>query len=538
MALPLLALGRAALGVAGRTAARGSLTARGAAAGGVAGSTAAIGFSEMAGQMTQQSPASNVIQFQTGMNNISSGGSAAPMARTTATPNTAPNVGVAGDIQAATELSMDELAKQTKILQEIEGNTSPPPSAGGQAPPLSDEDELKEANKKEQNTASLLDKLASKLSSELGTAIIALGAAIAVTDGTDVVPKTQSEDNLDILTGAGAEEKVGPFGVERGKTLAAYNAKFSEISQYRFTSDDKGFRTVGADEMEANKAKQEQIAGMIDAAGGSDQDYQRLETAFRAGDTDAIQNIEDKYRGVGMKASDAYQFGVAADRFSQADAVSVARRTGSALPEGGLINADDATKEKFIAEMLGKQKGIAAQYSAGLEQNVNMDRRKALIGSDGVFGKATRIDNVVNEQFKEEGMGTMFTMRDQNIADSIRGELEGYRAALKSNGLGERATNTLVADEIKRLETATVEDLEKYTAPKIDGAKIETATSSADTKAGDPAPAIPPTPPAPSGGANADAPVITQGITTNNKAHDDTAKELAKRTRFFGFMGF
>lgn len=537
MALPLLALGRAALGVAGRTAARGSLTARGAAAGGVAGSTAAIGFSEMAGQMTQQSPANNVIQFQTGMNNISSGGAAAPVARTeAATPATTPNMQVAGDIQAATELSMDELAKQTKILEEIEVNTSPPPSAGGQAPPLSDEDELKEANKKEQNTATLLDKLANKLSTELGTAILALGAAIAVTDGTDIVPK--SEENLDVLIGAGAEEKVGPFGVERGKTLAASNAKFSEISQFRFTTDDKGRRTVGAQELEANKAKKEQIAGMIDAAGGSDQDYQLLEKAFMEGDTTAIQNIEDKYRGVGMEASAAYQFGVAADKFSQGDAVDVARRTGTALPEGGLINADDETKQKFIAEMLEKQRGIAAQYSAGLEQNVNMERRQALIGGDGIFGKATRIDKVVNEQFKEEGMGTMFTMRDQNIADSIRGELEGYRAALKSSGLGERATNTLVADEIKRLETATVEDLEKYTAPKVDGAKIETATSRADTKAGDPAPAIPPAPPAPSGGANDDAPVITQGITTNNKAHDDTAKELAKRNRVFTPFGF
>ena len=540
---PLLTLGRAAL-------------TRGTAARGVAANTArtstapaalatSVGFGDIMSKAAKQSPASNVIDFKSGRS-VSSGGAAAPMR----TPTVSSNTSLAGDIQAASELSMEELADQTKVLKEIQKNTKvtakntmAPPSAGGQAAAPPSEEEIKrrlDGDKKAE--ASMLGKFADKLSSDLGSALLALGAAVAAVEGDKFFNKEKPTD-FELMSGTGAgTDTVSITGVEKGATLAGSNAKFSNISQYRFTTDEKGNRVVGSAEQEANKEKKTQIMAMI-GEGGDPADSQKLETAFREGDVKSIQEIEDKYRKEGTEGSQAYQYRAAEKSFSQADAVSVAKREGIDTPD--LINADQETKDKFIAEMYAKQNELAKNYSAAIAgEGKNYERRAELTG-DKLF-KSSRLDKVVESQFDEEGKGSMFgrSTEEGKAFDNIKAELEGYTKSLKESGLGERATNNLIADELKKLESLSAEQMLEYTAPKVSGDKLSNAQQQAD-QAMDQKAASQRMPAAAASAPSQQQPAPTQdtvttGISINNKAHDDLAKELAKRNSggFLSSFGF
>ena len=553
MALPLLALGgaaaRAGLGAIARTtgavAARTGGAMRAGAAGAVGGGAAAIGFSDVVKTGAEQSPANNVVNFKAANNAVgragrSSGGATAPI-----TPTVASTSSMSGDIAAASELSMEELANQTKVLKTIEKNTQKtaknttvPPSAGGQATPPPSEEEIKERLDGEDDSklAKLIGGLEKGLSSSLGSAILALGAAIAVT--REPSSKTRADTDLETLAGGG-EELEGLAGVLQNREGAQSIAKFTEIDRYRFKNDG----TVGEAEQEANKAKQEQIAGMIDAAGGSDQDYQLLETAFREGNVQDIQAIEDKYREAGATASDAYQFRAAdTKKFEFTAAMQVAKREGIETP--GLF-ASDEEKQKFRDDMLAKQNEFAARYSeaiGGVGAN-NFDRREALLGDTNFIGAGGgRLDDVIMSQFDEEKRGSMFGRSEEEgkAFDNIKAELEGYRKSLKSSGLGEREVNNKVADEIKKLEGMSANQMLEYTAPpQISGERLEgaqtSASEAADMKAARqsaPAP-TPQTPAASQAGGEKDT--VTTGISVNNKAHDDTAKELKRLGSFFSF---
>ena len=553
MALPLLALGgaaaRAGLGAIARTtgavAARTGSAMRAGAAGGVGGGAAAIGFSDVVKTGAEQSPANNVVNFKAANNAVgrsgrSSGNAAAPI-----TPTVASTSSMSGDIAAASELSMEELANQTKVLKTIEKNTQKtaknttvPPSAGGQATPPPSEEEIKERLDGEDDSklAKLIGGLEKGLSSSLGSAILALGAAIAVT--REPTPKkTRADTDLETLAGGG-EELDGVAGVLQNREGAQDIAKFTEIDRYRFKNDG----TVGEAEQEANKTKKSQIMAMI-GEGGDPADAQKLETAFREGNVQDIQAIEDKYREAGATASDAYQFRAAdTKKFEFTAAMQVAKREGIETP--GLF-ASDEEKQKFRDDMLAKQNEFAARYSEaidGVGAN-NFDRREALLGDTNFIGAGGgRLDDVIMSQFDEEKRGSMFgRSREEGKAfDNIKAELEGYRKSLKSSGLGEREANNKVADEIKRLEGMSADQMLEYTAPpQVSGAKLQGAQTSAneaaDMKAARqsaPAP-TPQTPAASQAGGEKDT--ITTGISVNNKAHDDTAKELKRLVSFFSF---
>jgi hypothetical protein len=549
MALPLLALGRAALSYSGRGAAGRGIaastgrTAASTAKGAGAGAGAALGFGAIAGEASKQSPANNVVDFKTGRHptavaGSSMGGAAAPIV------SNVNSQGVAGDIQAASELSMEELANQTKILTSIQKNTGKtaknttvPPSAGGQAAPPPTEEEIKAKLDGEDSDGKLKGILSNLAKSvlPLGDAMLALGAAVAAVELGNALnkPKTQTQADKKLLAATGQSEDLETNilgGTGTSKQIADYS-----IASTRFTTDEKGNRIVGGAEQEANKAKQEQIAGMIDTAGGSDQDYQLLETAFREGNVEDIQAIEDKYRKVGQEGSSAYQYRAAAESFSQADAVSVARDMGLEKPD--LIGADQKTKDKFIADMLAKQQEFMEQYSTGIAgEGKNLDRRATLTG-DKLFG-SSRLDQVVESKFDAEGKGSFFgrSQEEGKAFDNIKAELEGYRKSLKSSGLGEKETNNRVSDELKKLEKLSAEQMMDYTAPKVSGDALQGAQTQASTAEAD-ATARRATPPAtaPSPATNKPAPETTNistGIAVNNKAHDDTAKELKKLTGF------
>ena len=545
--LPLLALGgaaaaaaRAGLGAIARTtgavAARTG-AARTGAAGGAAGGATALGFADVMKRGSEQSPASNVINFKTANSTIgkSSGGAAAPIAHPTMTPTNS----MSGDIAAASELSMEELANQTQILKAIQKNTGVtakntkvPPSAGGQAVPPPTEEEIKGKLDADEGSklAKLVGKLEKGLSSSLGTAILALGAALAVNEPEDPEDKekTTKTTDFELMTGTGEGAEKNIFGVEKGATRFGSDAKYFNLSQYRFTKDEKGNRVVGSAEQEANKEKKTQIMAMI-GEGGDPADSQKLETAFRKGDVKSIQEIEDKYRKAGTEGSQAYQYRAAEKSFSQADAVSVAKREGIDTPD--LINADQETKDKFIAEMYAKQNELAKNYSAAIAgEGKNYERRAELTGS--------RLDKVVESKFDAEGKGSFFgrSKEEGKAFDNIKAELEGYRKSLKSSGLGEKEANNRVADELKKLEKLSAEQMMDYTAPKVSGDALQGAQTQASTAEADAAArrATPPAP-APSPTSNKPAPEstnISTGITVNNKAHDDLATILKKLTGF------
>jgi hypothetical protein len=493
---------------------------------------------------SEQSPASNVVDFKAansavGGNNRSSGGAAAPIAA----PTVSPTNSMSGDIAAASELSMEELANQTKILTSIQKNTGQtaknttvPPSAGGQAAPPPSEEEIKKKLDGEDGDGKLkgiLSNLAKSVA-PLGDAMLALGAAVAAVELDNALnkPKTQTQADKTLLaaTGQSDELETNIFGgTGTSKQIADYN-----IASTRFTTDEKGNRIVGAAEQEANKEKKSQIMAMI-GEGGDPADAQKLETAFREGKVEDIQAIEDKYRQAGQEGSAAYQYRAAKESFSQADAVSVARDMGLEKPD--LIGADQETKDKFIADMLAKQQEFMEQYSTVIAgEGKNLDRRATLTG-DSMFG-SSRLDQVVESKFDEEGKGSFFgrSQEEGKAFDNIKAELEGYRKSLKSSGLGEKEANNRVADELKKLEKLSAEQMMDYTAPKVSGDALQGAQTQASTAEADAAArrATPPAP-APSSTANKPAPEstnISTGITVNNKAHDDLAKELKKLTVF------
>ena len=94
-----------------------------------------------------------------------------------------------GDLQAASELSLDELAKQTELLEDIKDNTDPKvDSAGGQKPPKTEEDIKKKLEGDEEEITEeqgnkiikLLDE-ANGSSANLGIFMASLGGSIAAT---------------------------------------------------------------------------------------------------------------------------------------------------------------------------------------------------------------------------------------------------------------------------------------------------------------------------------------------------------------------
>jgi hypothetical protein len=543
-ALPLLALGgaaaRAGLGAIARTtgavAARAGGAMRAGAAGGVGGGAAAIGFSDVVKTGAEQSPANNVVNFKAANNAVgragrSSGGAAAPI-----TPTVASTSSMSGDIAAASELSMEELANQTQILKAIQKNTGvtakntmAPPSAGGQAAPPPTEEEIKGKLDDDEGSklAKLVGKLEKGLSSSLGTAILALGAALAVNAPEDKKAKTRSDREIERLTGGG-KDLEGIAGVLQNKEGAAAMAKFSEIDRYRFKNDG----TVGEAEQEANKEKKSQIMAMI-GEGGDPADAQKLETAFREGKVEDIQAIEDKYRQAGQEGSAAYQYRAAdTKKFEFTAAMQVAKREGIETP--GLL-ASDEERQKFRDDMLAKQNEFAAKYSKVVAgEGKNFDRREALLGDTNLIGAGGgRLDDVIMSQFDEEKRGSFFGRSEEEgkAFDNIKAELEGYRKSLKSSGLGEREVNNKIADEIKKLEGMSANQMLEYTAPpKISGERLEGVQTTASNEAA----AATARTASRSAPASAPAPQQQQGtqesigtnISVDNRAHDDTAKVL------------
>jgi len=461
----------------------------------------------------------------------------------TATPAStkpAPTSVMSSDIQAATELSMEELSRQTDVLRSIDKNTkqttkntAKPPSAGGQAPAPDSEEVIKAKADADDDSklAKMLGKLEKSLNSQLGTGFLALGAAmLAMRDRGDDQPQAVK----DVLAATGRSDEIDTNilgGTGTSKQIADF-----KIASTRFTTDDKGRRVVGAAELEANAEKKEQIKAMIESVGGpdSEKDSELLEKAFIEGDTKTINRIEDKYREVGQEGSNAYQFRAAEESFGQADAVAVARDFGIETPD--LLNADQDTKDKFIADMLGKQQELMKQYSTGLAgQGKNLDRRASLIG-DQLF-KSSRLDQVVESAFDEEGRGSFFGRSDEESQafDRVKAELESYTKGLKASGMEELEANNKIADELKRLEGLSADQMLSYQAPLVNGQTLEsmqdTANAAQDARAAalsapsTPAPVVTPTEPR-------DKDTITTGLSINTEARDDTAMVLRKVTGF------
>jgi hypothetical protein len=105
---------------------------------------------------------------------------------------------ILGDLQAASELSMEELAKQTDILEGIEKNTSETTTAGGQEKKSSEEDiraKLDESKPLDQEQGNkIIDKLAELNSNSKATAsLLSVAAAFAGTQADEI---TDAIDNM------------------------------------------------------------------------------------------------------------------------------------------------------------------------------------------------------------------------------------------------------------------------------------------------------------------------------------------------------
>lgn len=98
-----------------------------------------------------------------------------------------------GELQAASELSLDELAKQSELLKDIEQNTKKEVTSGGQTPPPSEEDIKKKLTGDEEELSKDQGNKIIKLLGDLGTKSASLitlfaafkGAQSSVGDGPD-----------------------------------------------------------------------------------------------------------------------------------------------------------------------------------------------------------------------------------------------------------------------------------------------------------------------------------------------------------------
>ena len=476
MALPLLSLGarllgsravgagatQAVRGGAARTAAAGTT---GAAGGTVAGQAASrgMGFKDIVKESTKIK--NNVVSFKTG--NASKGGQAAAagvgggVATTTSSTNR-----VAGDIQAATELSMDELAKQTKILQEIQQNTQQTSTntqglavmGSGAAKPPPSEEEIKGRFGKAGAVAATIGKKADeKIPTSMSAFLGALGGMALTNPDKPENTRAAAEANLTAFSGS---ERTKAFG--------------SLLS-------DGGMRggKVSEEEVAANKGKRDAIVKRIERAGlepdKQKEVIERLDYAFERGNEKSVQAIAEKYRMEGDEDTGAYQFRKSAAKFD----IAAAEKFAASLGEEGvsdlerlqqardalendpeqLAKEEKAFRDKQLALRTASEKRMSEElYSKGFLGTQTAAQKKemqleqveekvaAKFGNEGLFGSFL-------EGAKRIGGDIFGYETEQEKAENeIKSKIAFREAEMREGGASERDIINMRKDMLAQIE--------------------------------------------------------------------------------------
>jgi len=473
MALPLLSLGarlagsqalraggtQAVRGGAARTAAAGTT---GAAGGTVAGQTASrgMGFKDIVKESTKIK--NNVVSFKTG--NSSKGGQAAAagvgggVATTTSSTNR-----VAGDIQAATELSMDELAKQTKILQEIQQNTQQTSTntqglavmGSGAAEPPPSEEEIKGRFGKAGAVAATIGKKADE------KIPMSLSAFLGAVSGMALTNPDKPEN-----TRAAAEANLTSGG---GKRFAAFGELFADSAQ----------AGASKEEVAANKGKRDAIVKRIERANlepdKQKTEIEKLDRAFDRGNEKEVQKIAEKYRMAGDEDTGAYQFRKSAALFDVAEAEKFAASLGEegvsdlerlnqsrkALennPEQ-LAKEEKAFRDKQLALRTESEKRISEElYSKGFLGTQTAAQKKEMqleqveekvagsFGNEGFFGG-------LFEGAKRIGGDIFGYETEQETAENdIKNKIAAREAEMRESGASERDIINMRKDMLAQIE--------------------------------------------------------------------------------------
>ena len=446
MALPLLALGRTALAAVGR---------------GKAAKTA--GFKDILKESTQMK--NNVLSFKTGKTLDSDGaGQASTISRVDKTTSSTNRV--AGDIQAATELSMDELAKQTKLLDEIKQNTQQTSTntqglvaaSSGAAPAPPSEEEIKGRFGK---TGAVLANIGKKADEKIPMSLSAFMGAIAgmsLTNPNNANTREATEAKLTAKSGADRSQAFGALLTDGGGRM------------------DK----VSDEEIAANKGKRDAIVKRIERANLSPEEQAKeianLDSYFERGNEESVQAVADKYRMVGDEDTGAYQFRKSAAKFGVAEAEKFAASLGEEgagdlekfkQQRAALENNPEelakiekefrdrqlalrTASEKRMSEEL-YAKGFLGTQTAGQKKEMQLeqveDKVAASMGNDGFFASAF-------EGAKRFG-GNIFgyETEQEQTENAIKSKMAFTEAEMREAGASERDIINMRKDMLAQIQS-------------------------------------------------------------------------------------
>ncbi len=544
MALPLLALGRAALGAA-RTGVTASRTAKGGK----------MGFKDM---MELKNTTGKVIDFRTGKTaentqNMSSGGGASPIV---ATPNPTAPANVSSDIQAASELSMEELATQTKILRDIQENTQQTSTntqgmlgSGAAAAIPSTPDEKQDSS----DDKGLGEKILGKLAAMAPAASVGLGSLAGfglAQIGTGKPEDKRQEQIYDVTEAdAGFLDRIGA------------NTALSDMFGTR-----RGMENVSSEELEANQGKREQIVKRIERADLGEDDtaaqIKLLDRYFKTGQAQKVEDMSKKFRMVGDEESLAYQYRFGNMNLSQAEDYADSSGASLALDDlktartGGNAETIAEAEQKFVNLMNEKRLEFDKMYSTGVDK---LGQAGIRTGKEKASDQLNRVDDAVASKFGNEGFfgGLMesgkrlFSSEDtdqEGLEKGVRGKLGRIRAKLTAGGANEKQIQTQISDELQSIKQMDVDELNSYiktdemSTDKLmkeynDGEqemnRQRAQEMAAMTAAGQTAPAA--------GGGQASKeqePVVATAVVTDPTTRDSVGNGLKKINNPFGMFGF
>jgi len=444
MALPLLALGRTAM------------------AAGARGKTA--GFKDILKEST--STKNNVLSFKTGKtldsDEAGKGSTISRVDKTTSDTNR-----VAGDIQAATELSMDELAKQTKLLDEIKQNTQQTSTntqglvtaSSGAAPAPPSEEEIKGRFGK---TGSVLATIGKKADEKIPASMAAFMAAIAGMALTNPADKVNTREAVEAkLTSESGAERSQAFG----QLLTDGGGRMDRVSD---------------EEIAANKGKRDAIVQRIKRANLSPEEeakqIEELDSYFERGNEKSVQAVAEKFRMVGDEDTGAYQFRKSADKFGVAEAEKFAASLGeegaadlemlrqqqAALennPEE-LARIEKEFRDKQLALRTASEKrmseelyakGFLGTQTAAQKKEMQLeqveDKVAASMGNDGFFASAF-------EGAKRFG-GDIFgyETEQEQTENAIKSKMAFTEAEMREAGASERDIINMRKDMLAQIQS-------------------------------------------------------------------------------------
>jgi len=489
------------------------------------------GFTDLMKNGSAQSSA-NVVNFKTARSNVGGQKSATP-----ASTKTAPASAMSSDIAAATELSMEELSKQTDVLRDIEKNTkqttkntAKPPSAGGQAPAPPSEDVIKaqaKAGTDDGDNSKLekyLDKVQQAMVSGMGTGLLALGAALfAMRDKEAKQAKVTDE-----VVGQNSKALAAIGGIQ-GNEL--FKTQGSDASLGRDATANEA--TIAANKENLTKVQALAIDQMRDegkSEGEISKEVKNIEEAFNSGDLARV------YKKIGQyttgKDPIVYQTKIDTNRLSMGDA----EKLGAAY---GIQKKDNESDEAYKKRLL---------ESTSIESDFARSKADAYMGGTAARNivRGRLEDNLIRSAGLDTSNMSFFdpeyfpkNREADQMGDRLEAQIDSVVGKLSDMGKSDAEINRMLAAEATKIKDMKADELATYDLEKsvMTGDMVGAAQDQSNAAAREEADRRAVTPATPAPASTSAEPrekdVITTGLSLDTKAHDDTAKELRKLSGFF-----